>query len=138
MEEYKYLAIVEWSRNYIAQHQLMPGNRFLSENELCMIHNVSRQTVRQALMLLESQNVIFRVRGSGTFVKPQSSHDSIQHASIGLISTYFSDYIFPRIGHGYEKNSEKNNLGMQLAITHNQVSEESHALADMLSHGVTA
>ena len=58
MDEYKYLAIVEWSKNYIKDNQLKPDDRFLSENELCSIHNVSRQTVRQALKVLETENVI--------------------------------------------------------------------------------
>ena len=69
MEEYKYLTIVEWAKKYIATEQLKPNDRFLTEKELCSIHNVSRQTVRQALMRLESENIISRVRGSGTFVK---------------------------------------------------------------------
>ena len=138
MDEYKYLAIVEWSKKFIAEHKLSADDRFLSENELCSIHSVSRQTVRQALMLLESQNVISRVRGSGTFVKSAEVIKPVQHANIGLISTYFSDYIFPSIVTGIESVLKKNNIGMQLAITHNQVYEESQALKDMMAHGVQA
>ena len=68
MEDYKYLAIVEWVKEYIAKEKLRPNDRFLSEKELCAIHGVSRQTVRQALKCLESDNILCRVRGSGTFV----------------------------------------------------------------------
>lgn len=138
MDEYKYLAIVEWSKNYIAERKLCADDRFLSENELCSIHNVSRQTVRQALMLLESQNVISRVRGSGTFVKSVcgTTAEAVQHANVGVISTYFSDYIFPSIVTGIERVLKRNNVGMQLAITHNRVYEESQALKDMIAHGV--
>ncbi|MBQ6033904.1 MAG: winged helix-turn-helix transcriptional regulator, partial [Ruminococcus sp.] len=68
MEDYKYMTIVEWSKNFISSHKLKPKDRFLTEKELCEIHGVSRQTVRQALMCLENENVISRVRGSGAFV----------------------------------------------------------------------
>jgi len=35
MEDYKYLAIVEWAKNYIASNGLKPRDRFLTEKELC-------------------------------------------------------------------------------------------------------
>ena len=46
MDNYKYLSIVEWSKNYIADNMLREGDKFLSENELSSMHKVSRQTVR--------------------------------------------------------------------------------------------
>ena len=69
MDDFKYMTIVEWVKEYIKKEHLAPGARFYSEKELCDIHNVSRQTVRQALMVLENQDVLRRKRGSGTFVK---------------------------------------------------------------------
>ena len=45
MEDYKYLAIVEWTKKYISTRELKPKDRFLTEKELCEIHGVSRQTV---------------------------------------------------------------------------------------------
>ena len=136
MEEYKYLTIVEWAKNYITSEQLKPNDRFLTEKELCSIHNVSRQTVRQALMRLESENIITRVRGSGTFVKGGISAVPSQSRNIGVISTYFSDYIFPYIVTGMERVLNEAGYAMQLAITHNQVAEETQALTSMIAHGV--
>lgn len=137
MDEYKYLAIVEWAKKYIEEQGLLPDDRFLSENELCNIHNVSRQTVRQALKMLENENVICRVRGSGTFVKEVSSAPVGERLSVGVISTYFSDYIFPSIVTGIESVLKKNNTAMQLSITQNQVFEETQALKNMIAHGVS-
>ena len=138
MEDYKYLAIVEWVKKYIAEEGLQPDDRFLTEKELCAIHGVSRQTVRQALMKLERDNVLTRVRGSGTFVKGEAAKPGAVGANtgIGVISTYFSDYIFPHIVTGIE--SVLNDVGcpMQLAITHNLVSEETKALRSMIASGV--
>ena len=136
MDDFKYLAIVEWVKNYITDEHLSPGDRFYSEKELCDIHNVSRQTVRQALMVLESQNIIWRKRGSGTFVKAAKNSAVRNNFNVGVISTYFSDYIFPSIVTGIEKVLRADNVGMQLAITHNQVFEESQALKTMLTQNI--
>lgn len=136
MDDFKYLTITEWVKNYIAEEKLSPGDKIYSEKELCDIHNVSRQTVRQALTLLESQNIIWRKRGSGTFVKAAKSSVARNSYNIGVISTYFSDYIFPSIVTGIEKVLRENKVGMQLSITHNQVFEESQALKTMLTQNV--
>ncbi len=136
MDDYKYLTIVEWTKEYIASNKLMPNDRFLTEKELCTIHNVSRQTVRQALMKLERDNVLYRVRGSGTFVKSVTPPVSRTGMNIGVISTYFSDYIFPHIVTGIESVLNDASCPMQLAITHNRVADETQALTSMLSNGV--
>ena len=136
MEDYKYLTIVEWVKNYIRSQKLKPNDRFLTEKELCEIHGVSRQTVRQALMRLESDNIICRVRGSGTFVRGGTSDEPKALRSIGVISTYFSDYIFPHIVTGIENVLNSAGYSMQLATTHNDVSEETQALRIMIANGV--
>ena len=141
MDDFKYMTIVEWVKDYIKKEHLVPGTRFYSEKELCDIHNVSRQTVRQALMVLENQDVLRRKRGSGTFVKnvgAKSSGTVARNCNVGVISTYFSDYIFPSIVTGIEKVLKNNNVGMQLSITHNQVFEESKALKTMLEQDIRA
>lgn len=135
-ENFKYLSIAEWAEKYISDGNISAGERFFSEKELCDIHGVSRQTVRQALALLESRNVICRKRGSGTFVKSVAGSFHGSGFSVGVISTYFSDYIFPSIVTGIEKVLSKNNVGMQVSITHNLVSEESKALKAMLAQNV--
>lgn len=139
MDDYKYLAIVEWAKKYITDNSLLPNERFLSENELCSIHNVSRQTVRQALKVLEDENIIVRQRGSGTFIKDTATtiSDDARPKSVGIVSTYFSDYIFPSIITGIESVLKKNNIGIQLSITHNRVFEEAQALRTLIAHGVS-
>ena len=138
MEEYKYMTIVEWVKNYIAANGLKPNDRFLTEKDLCEIHNVSRQTVRQALMCLENENVISRVRGSGAFVSSGAVQPAmtVQNRNIGVISTYFTDYIFPQIVTGIESVLNDSGFSMQLAITHNKVAEEQQALQSMIFGGV--
>lgn len=136
MEDYKYRAIVDWVIDYIAKENLKPNDRFLTEKELCEIHGVSRQTVRQALMKLERDNVLVRVRGSGTFVKNGVADIPDTGKPVGVISTYFSDYIFPHIVTGIQSVLNDAGCSMQLAITHNQVAEETQALSSMIQNGV--
>ena len=136
MEDYKYNSIVDWVKNYIAEKHLKPNDRFLTEMELCSIHNVSRQTVRQALMKLESDNIIKRVRGSGTFVSDGIRPKSAMTGTVGVISTYFSDYIFPHIITGIESVLNDAGCPIQLAITHNLGSEEAQAIKNMLASNV--
>jgi GntR family transcriptional regulator of arabinose operon len=97
---------------------------------------VSRQTVRQALAVMESKNIIWRKQGSGTFVRTPGRDFSKLGFTVGLISTYFSDYIFPSIVTGIESVLAKNNVTMQLATTRNQVAEEARALQVMLAQDV--
>ena len=136
MDEFKYLNIVEWAKEYIKTNHLHEGAKFYSEKELCDIHGVSRQTVRQALMTLENENIIVRRRGSGTFIKSAAKTTVPSNITVGVISTYFSDYIFPSIVTGIEKVLKENDVVMQLSITHNQVADETRALKTMLSQDV--
>lgn len=45
-----------------------PGKRLLSEPELAKLLNVSRATLREAMRTYETQGLIYRRQGSGTFV----------------------------------------------------------------------
>ncbi len=137
MDDFKYLTIVEWAKEYIKTNHLHEGAKFYSEKELCDIHNVSRQTVRQALMTLENDNIIVRRRGSGTFIKSSVKPALSSNITVGVISTYFSDYIFPSIVTGIEKVLKENDVVMQLSITHNQVADETRALKTILSQDVS-
>lgn len=139
MEDYKYMTIVEWTKDFISSRKLKPKDRFLTEKELCEIHGVSRQTVRQALSCLEKENIICRVRGSGAFVSSgytKSEPVAGQIRNIGVISTYFNDYIFPSIVTGIESVLNDSGFAMQLAITHNRGAEERQALQSMITGGV--
>jgi GntR family transcriptional regulator len=63
------------------------GDRFPTEQELCMEFDVSRETVREALLGLESEGFIERRRGSGTVVVelPQRTRDE---RLTGLVEDY--------------------------------------------------
>ena len=136
MDNYKYLGIVEWAMRIIGEKGLSPGDRFFSEAELCDIHKVSRQTVRQALAYMEKQGVLQRRQGSGTFIQTAMTGQNKPNLTVGVISTYFSNYIFPDIITGIERVMSQNSIAIQLATTSNMVAEETRALQAMLAQNV--
>lgn len=55
-----------------------PGDRMPSEAELINTYGVSRITVRQAFDLLVSEGLVYRRRGSGTFISPQPAQFGLE------------------------------------------------------------
>lgn len=54
----------------IVSGELPSGSQIPTETELCKQYNVSRITVRRAVQNLIEQNLLYRLRGKGTFVNP--------------------------------------------------------------------
>jgi GntR family transcriptional regulator len=61
-------------RERIDAGELKPGDAVTSERELAKIHGVSLMTARHALAGLESEGMVERRRGAGTFVAPPRIH----------------------------------------------------------------
>ena len=58
---------------------LKPGDKMITENELCEILNVSRTTVRQSMNKLVEQKFIYRYRGKGSFIADQKVKQAINY-----------------------------------------------------------
>ncbi len=65
-----YQELARLLRDQILAGELRPGDRLPIEPELCRLHGVSRSTVREALRVLASQNLVTTTRGvsGGSFV----------------------------------------------------------------------
>ena len=63
---------------------LAPGDRLPGDHELCGTYEVSRTVVRQALAELETEGVIERVKGRGTFVAPHKTAERLVQSLTGL------------------------------------------------------
>lgn len=68
-----YVQLVEALIQLIAD-QYAPGDKILSEREICETYGVSRTTVRQALTELLNMGYIYKRHGLGTFVADRQSH----------------------------------------------------------------
>lgn len=135
----RYQDIVAWATEQIAAGVFRPRDRFLSEAELGKRFACSRQTVRRALELLERRGAVTRIQGSGTFiasVRPNAARriavSGEPSRTIGLVSTFMDNYIFPSIIRGIESVFAPGGYVVQLASTNNLVSGETRALQLML------
>lgn len=71
-----YIQLKEILKTRILEGYYLPNQQMPSESELISAFQVSRITVRQALSELQSEGLIFRVHGKGTFVsRPRAFQD---------------------------------------------------------------
>jgi len=81
----KYIQIADDIRDMIKSGQYETGDKLLSEQELAEKYNVSRITSKKALDDLVSEGLIYRVRGSGSYVADKKSPSS-RKPSIDMIA----------------------------------------------------
>lgn len=129
----KYQLIKEEIMDKIRAGEYLIGDKLPSESELQKQYNVSRHTIRVALEQLEHEGVIEKEHGLGSFVKKEQKEGN---KTIGVITTYMSDYIFPEIIRGIESELTKSNYSMLLVNTNNDTEIERKALNMMLENNV--
>ena len=127
----KYIQVADTLRREIARGVFRDGQTLMTEEELRVRFDVSRQTVRQAIALLEDDGLVDRRRGSGTYVRhgPRRHQGMIQ---VGVVATYITDYIFPSILRGIEETLNKSGAVMSLSATYNDSRTERGILERML------
>lgn len=135
----KYLYIANELKKKIKDGDYKFGETIPSENELTQLYDVSRHTIREAVSLLVKEKFVRKEKGSGTYVsynKNTYKGSSDRPLTVGVISTYMSDYIFPSIIRGIEKELNKNNIGLLISSTHNNFADEEKALLKMMDNKV--
>ena len=134
-EQPKYLQVADTLRREIAEGIFRDGQTLMTEEELRMRFDVSRQTIRQAIALLEADGLVDRRRGSGTYVRhgPRRRQGIIH---VGVITTFITDYIFPSIAQGMESVLNENGAVLSLNAMYNDVRTEWNILERMLEEPV--
>ena len=83
----KYLAIAEKLKHEIETGEYQPNDQLPKEFDLARSYNVSRITVRNAMKELESQGLIYRIQGAGTYVKERNlMHATVDSNQLELIN----------------------------------------------------
>ena len=131
----KYLLVADTLRREIARGVFRDGQTLMTEEELRLRFDVSRQTIRQAIALLEDDGLVDRRRGSGTYVRhgPRRRQGMIR---VGVVATYITDYIFPSILQGIESALNEAGAVMSLSATYNDSRTERDILERMLEGNV--
>ena len=132
----KYQVIIDDIKSHILSGTYKAGEQIPTESALQDSYNVSRQTVRKAILELSNEGFLRSEKGSGTYVSNQYRSRSGGKRTIGVITTYISDYIFPSIIRGIESRLNEDNYSLLLASTNNNIGQEKKALEMMLSYGV--
>lgn len=135
----KYQVILEDIKSNILSGAYSVGEQIPTESALQDMYKVSRQTVRKAILELSNEGFLRSEKGSGTYVSNQfrsKNGGNSSNKTIGVITTYISDYIFPSIIRGIEARLNEDNYSLLLASTNNDVAQEKKALEMMLSFGV--
>lgn len=135
----KYQVIIDDIKSHILSGTYKAGEQIPTESALQDSYAVSRQTVRKAILELASEGFLRSEKGSGTYVSSQYRSRSgarTGNKTIGVITTYISDYIFPSIIRGIEGRLNEDNYSLLLASTNNDIAQEKKALEMMMSYGV--
>ncbi|MED4719151.1 GntR family transcriptional regulator [Bacillus atrophaeus] len=133
----KYVQVKEEICSWINQGKILPDQKLPTESELMQQFGVSRHTIRKAIGDLVSQGLLYSVQGGGTFVVSRSSKSAIHsNKTIGVLTTYISDYIFPSIIRGIESYLSEKGYSMLLTSTNNQTENERRGLENLLSKNI--
>ena len=131
MDKYKYLLLTNTLRAAIQNGKYVNGEKLPSENELTKMYACSRQTVRQALGILDAEGMTERIRGSGTYVKTPRVQKTWMH-NVAVVSTYISEYILPSILSGIQQELSANGYTAMLFATNNRVDNERRIINELL------
>lgn len=131
----KYRKLVEDITEKINNGLYKAGDKLESENQLVRDYGYSRQTVRQALGVLENMGLLDRRRGSGTYISKKREPKERSY-NIGVVATYISDYIFPFIINGIESELTPKGYHITLGVTKNKIDDESRVLKSFMERKI--
>lgn len=131
----KYYDLMEELRKKILDGEIRAGEKLPSENELSASYGVSRQTVRKALQILQSEGYVYAEHGRGTFCSEMLRHTHKSN-NIAVVTTYLSDYIFPRVIRGIDEVMSENGYSIMLKHTNNSRSREAVCLEELIKKDI--
>ena len=91
----KYQRIADRLRAQLADEKQIRTTKLPTEKEMCAFYGVSRQTVRQALQVLEDEGLIERRQGSGAYAT--GLHPDSTHNQIAILLPTDNDYTYARL-----------------------------------------
>ena len=131
----KYFALMEELKEEITSGRILPGEKLPSENQLTEQYSLSRHTVRKALSLLEQEGYVEACHCKGTFCTEKMRHMK-KSRNIAVVTTYISDYIFPRLIQGIDNILSEEGYSIILKNTGNSRQKEAKCLEELLQKDI--
>lgn len=114
------------------------GDKIGTEKELCEKFDVSRSTVRRALLELEESDLIERLLGKGTFVKESNSLKAKpNNKNIMVIVPVISQDFISNIITGIQKITNESGYEINLCITNNSIEKETEYVKKAIHNDVS-
>ncbi len=131
----KYIRLYDLLKQRIENGEYKNGQKLPTEYQLTQDFDLSRQTVRQSLKMLESDGYIERIQGSGSYVRYENIVPR-QNMTIAVITTYISEYIFPSILRGIEEVAADSSYSIVISATNNSIATERRVLNNLFNNPV--
>ena len=131
----KYSKLIEYIKEQILTGQIRPGDQISSENALVEKLSISRHTVRKAISMLVNEGYLYAEHGRGTYCKDRNLHRK-NSKNIGVMTTYISEYIFPRVIQGVDSVLSAKVYSIVLKNTDNDTAKEAAYLEDMIGKDI--
>lgn len=132
MSDIKYKKLASIIKSEINSGALSVGDKLEPEKLLMEKYGYSRQTIRNAIAVLEQDGYVRSIQGSGTFIVPRFAPPIRGGYNIGVIYTHISEYISPSIIRSIESVLTKNSASFILKATNNQIDLERQILQSFI------
>ncbi len=126
--------VADYIKRNIADERYRPGDKLPTEMKLSQTLNVSRVTVRRALDMLESDDIINRVFGKGAFVK-QKAYAPVKQIVPFIVQTANNNSRFIDIYTGVQDYFSSYNIQPLLSVTGFNHIKEREAILDFFDNG---
>lgn len=132
----KYRQLKEAILRILSDERYAADQKIPTEEALISQFQVSRGTVRQAIAELESEGVLYKIQGSGTFFSGNMPDAPISNALIGVLTPRIDTYIFPKIIQGITDVAEEKGYHIMLGISPRNPTEEFDCIEKLLAKGI--
>jgi len=134
---HKWQEVKKYVMSHVSAGEYGPGDVLPSENYLCDKVNVSRSTVRQAIKELESDGMVYRVKGRGTFLaKLNSSKNKTRLEMFGLIMPDIRRSLYPSLTQGFDDRLSSENFQTMVCQTGNNIDKQGNIILRLLHKGI--
>jgi GntR family transcriptional regulator of arabinose operon len=131
----KYYKLMEYLKEEILMGRIMPGDQIPSENTLAEKFLLSRHTIRKSISMLMNEGYLYTEHGRGTYCQDRS-RKRIESKNIGVITTYISEYIFPKVIQGVDDVLSGSGYSIMLKNTNNSTEKEALCLEAVLEKNI--